>query len=439
MTDLLALSARIIDEGRADGPESANPMTGELRELTDGIAMVEAFSHVIAFRTEAGLAVFDTSSEQFAPRVIAALGRWTNEPVDTIVYTHGHVDHVGGAGALVADAAARHQRRPRIAGHHNIPDRFARYDMTNGYNGLINQRQFRTPEPYWMSDWVQPDTTFSDRLRVDVGGIDFDLRHDRGETDDHAWAWVPQHEAICAGDFLTWVFPNAGNPQKVQRYPLEWARALRQMAALEPELILPAHGLPIRGRKRISGVLDDLASALESLVGQTLALMNEGARLDRIIHEVELPSALLDRPYMRPVYDEPEFVVHNIWRLYGGWYDGNPANLKPAPDVVLAAEVAALSGGADRLAARATELAEAGDLRLACHLVELAGHAAPDDVAVHRARHDVYDRRRRSELSLMARGIYAAAARSSAAIAGLGDQPAPGGTLLSAPPSAARD
>jgi len=24
-------------------------------------------------------------------------------------------------------------------------------------------------------------------------------------------------------------------------------------------------------------------------------------------------------------YDDPEFVVHNIWRLYGGWYDGNPA------------------------------------------------------------------------------------------------------------------
>src|SRR6478672_2516099 len=288
MTDLLALSARYIDEGGADGPNSTNPMSGELRELADGIAMVEAFSHVVAFRTDDGLAVFDTSSELFASHVVTALGQWTTDPVDTIVYTHGHVDHVGGAGALMADATAHDRRRPRVVGHENVPPRFARYDMTGGYNGIINQRQFRTPEPYWMSDWVQPQTVFSDRLRVDVGGVDFELRHDLGETDDHAWAWVPARQAICAGDFLTWVFPNAGNPQKVQRYPLEWARALRQMAALEPELILPAHGLPIAGRARISGVLDDLASALESLVEQTLALMNEGARLDRIIHEVAL-------------------------------------------------------------------------------------------------------------------------------------------------------
>ena len=55
MTDLLALSARYIDEGGADGPNATNPMSGELRELVDGIAMVEAFSHVVAFRTDDGL------------------------------------------------------------------------------------------------------------------------------------------------------------------------------------------------------------------------------------------------------------------------------------------------------------------------------------------------------------------------------------------------
>ena len=76
--------------------------------------------------------------------------------------------------------------------------------------------------------------------------------------------------------------------------------------------------------------------------------MNAGARLDDIVHAVQAPAHLLDRPYLKPVYDEPEFVVRNLWRLYGGWYDGNPANLKPRPDAVLAAEVAALAGGAGR-------------------------------------------------------------------------------------------
>ena len=75
---------------------------------------------------------------------------------------------------------------------------------------------------------------------------------------------VPEQRWVMTGDFVIWNFPNAGNPQKVQRYPIEWAAALRSMIAKEPELLLPAHGLPIAGRERIAGVLDDIATALET-------------------------------------------------------------------------------------------------------------------------------------------------------------------------------
>ncbi|MDZ7733559.1 MAG: alkyl sulfatase dimerization domain-containing protein [Acidimicrobiia bacterium] len=152
------------------------------------------------------------------------------------------------------------------------------------------------------------------------------------------------------------------------------------------------------------------------MVEQTLSLMNEGADLDTIVHTVSLPHEVLERPFLRPVYDEPEFVVHNIWRLYGGWYDGNPARLKPPRADAAAAEVAAQAGGASVLADRARELADAGDLRVACHLAELAVGAAPDDPDAHRARAEVYDRRRRAESSLMAKGIYGAAADASRSV-----------------------
>jgi alkyl sulfatase BDS1-like metallo-beta-lactamase superfamily hydrolase len=116
---------------------------------------------------------------------------------------------------------------------------------------------------------------------------------------------------------------------------------------------------------------------------------------------------------LRPSYDEPEFVVRNIWRLYGGWYDGNPANLKPAADVALARETAALAGGADVLAARAEALAEEGDLRLASHFAEMAVMAEPESARCHQVRAAVYDARRKSEASYMARGIYRSAAIDS--------------------------
>jgi alkyl sulfatase BDS1-like metallo-beta-lactamase superfamily hydrolase len=388
MADLLALSARFIDEGLYEGPGSVNRVTTELSEVAPGIGFVESFSHVVALTTEAGLVLFDTSLEALGEAVRRSLRSWSDRPVHSLVYTHGHVDHVGGAHAFVAEARERGLPDPNVIAHEN----------------------------FGPQHWVRPRTTFRERLRVRIGDVEMELRHARGETDDHLWAWIPERRTLCVGDFVIWVFPNAGNPQKVQRYPLEWAHALREMAAQGAELLLPAHGLPIGGAERIRRVLGDTADVLESIVEQSLRLMNEGARLDTLLHEVRVPTGLLDRPYLRPVYDEPEFVIRNVWRLYGGWYDGNPARLKPAPDVAVANEVAALAGGPEVLARRARELAAQGDLRLACHLAEMAGLAAPSDREVHAARADVYQRRRDAELSLMSKGVYADAARRSRAI-----------------------
>ena len=146
-------------------------------------------------------------------------------------------------------------------------------------------------------------------------------------------------------------------------------------------------------------------------------MMNAGARLDEIVHTVRGPQHLLDRPYLRPVYDEPEFVVRNVWRLYGGWYTGDPAQLKPAPDAALAGEIATLAGGAHRLADRALALLESGDLRLAGHLAELASQAAPTDPDIHRIRATVYAARAEHEASTMSKGVFSWAARESAALA----------------------
>ncbi|MFZ9628567.1 MAG: alkyl sulfatase dimerization domain-containing protein [Ilumatobacteraceae bacterium] len=387
---------------------------GHAEEVANGVALVEAFSNVVSFDTGDGLVVFDVSHALSAPTVLDHLRAWRTAPVHTAVYTHGHVDHVTGAPAFDADAVSRGHRPIRYVGHEAVHDRFTRYQLTNGYNGHINMRQFRLPAPMWPTEYVDPELTYRDTLQLTVGDVGFDLHHARGETDDHTWAWVPSHRALCVGDLFIWQFPNAGNPQKVQRYAWDWAVALREMAALGPELLLPAHGPALAGAERVHRVLTDTAEALESLHDQTLALMNSGARLDDVIHEVRLPQHLADKPYLKPTYDEPEFVVRNLWRLYGGWYDGNPANLKPAREADLAREMAALAGGADVLAARAESLAASGDLRLACHLAEMAVLAEPDTPRLHAVRASVYDARRRTETSYMATGIYRAAAADSA-------------------------
>ncbi|WP_219414355.1 alkyl sulfatase dimerization domain-containing protein, partial [Pseudonocardia nigra] len=85
----------------------------------------------------------------------------------------------------------------------------------------------------------------------------------------------------------------------------------------------------------------------------------------------------------------------------------------PPPDAAVAAQVAALAGGVGALLERAEALAEGGDLRLACQVVEWAAGAAPDDPEVHRVRARVYRQRKDTERSLMAKGIFSAAAKAS--------------------------
>jgi len=436
MADLLDLSSRVIDSGVADTP--VNRVTQELSELRDDLAIVESFSHSVVLDTGDGMVAFDTSAGNTGREVVEQISHWRSQPVTHLMYTHGHVDHVGGS----REFAAR-WNSPVVVGHTNVAHRFDRYEQTNDWNRDINLRQFggiradlnlglitndgtagdlapAASERPWKS--FLPQGTLRPTLEVEnhhslkVGDAVIEAHHARGETDDHLWFWLPDTRTIMAGDFLIWNFPNAGNPQKVQRYPGEWAAALRAMGAMQPDLIVPAHGLPITGTERIQRVLNDIASALEYLVSTVVDLMNGGATLDEIIHSVSLPSDTLALPYLRPLYDEPEFVVRNIWRMYGGWWDKAPSRLKPAPDAQLAEVISRMAGGPEALLEEAERAAVANDLRIACHLADIAGWAAPDNPDIHARRAAVYLQRRKSEPSLMAKGIFAAAAKESQTI-----------------------
>jgi glyoxylase-like metal-dependent hydrolase (beta-lactamase superfamily II) len=422
-TDILALADRLWRGEVTTSQHHPVGHLGGLAEICDGVAFVPAFANVTAIATGDGLVLVDTGSSLAAQAIHEDLRRWTDQRLHTAIYSHGHIDHVFGVPVWEAEASEHGWPAPVVVAHEAVPRRFDRYRMTLGYNEIINQRQFGAPGLRWPSEYRYPDRTYSGELTLQPGGTTLALRHEKGETDDHTVTWLPDRKVLCCGDLFIWASPNAGNPQKVQRYPLEWAQALRRMQALEPEYLLPGHGLPVIGRERAAVALGDTAELLESLVSQTLEVMNGGGRLDEAIDTVRVPGHLASRPFLQPVYDEPEFIVRTVWRLYGGWWDGNPATLKPARERSLAAEVASLAGGAQALAVRATELAESAltgpaadadeGLRLAAHLAEFAWLAAPGDPAVARARHHVFSTRADWATSTMARGVFRWAASES--------------------------
>lgn len=388
----------------------------EGQEIAAGVLYYKGIASANTIDTGDGLVMLDTGAINDTLPLHAEVRKWRPDaPLRAAVFSHHHVDHIFGMGPFEQEAQSKGWGRPLVYGHEALAWHFDRYKRTRGWNTAINRRQFAIdlPQFQWQEHYRYVDVTYKDRLVFTCGELTFELNHARGETEDATWTWIPERELLAPGDLFIYAVPNAGNPQKVQRYSGEWAAALRRMAALGAEIMLSGHGLPIFGADRIRVALLDSAELLDSIESQVLALMNTGCTLDRVLHEVEIPKHLLEKPYLRPVYDDPQFLVRNVWRLYGGWYDGEPDNLLPAPRAEQAREWVTLAGGIDRVLERAAALKAEGNLRMACHLVEYAVIAEPGSRQAHALRAEVYAARAALQESSMARNILNHAALAS--------------------------
>lgn len=400
-------------------PTHATPcFFAEPHEVAPGVLLFANFVNNYALQLGDDLVIVDPGFEHLSTLFHEAVRAWTRAPLRVAVYTHGHADHAFGLRAFLEAGD-----RPLIIAQENCIARFRRYERTHGWNAFINQRQFSLPQPMFPRSFVMPNLVFHDRLSERIGNFTLEFRAARGETDDACYLFIPEKRYLFCGDLIIWMSPNCGNPQKVQRYPEDWALALETMAGLGAEYLFPGHGLVIHGTEAVRTVLLDTARYLRVLIDQVLERMNRGEQPEEIFHAVEPDRELSSRPYLLPHYDHPKFIVRNLLRLWGGWWNGNAADLLPAPWATQAREIVRLAGGADAVVARGRELLEAGETVLAAHLAEWVTRAEPNHRGGQELKRDVYAARLQEEPSLMAQGIYRAA-MNDARVA-LGEDPLP--------------
>ncbi len=402
------------------GPEAlgASRAPREAREIASGVHYLAGFGNTTIVLGSDRVAVVDPGLFTNGPRVVEELRRLTDLPVRYIVYTHGHYDHAFGTPALLEDAAARGHDAPDIVGHVNVARRFARYAKTAGHLAGTFDAQFAIWDRHGgdvvrTARYVAPTVEYEDRLVLDgLGGQVLECRHGLGETDDHTWVWIPGPKVVVGGDFIVSSLPNAGTPFRVQRYVLEWAEALEEMASLEPAAIVSGHG----GVFSQDGpdMLRTTARALRHLDGEVVRRLNEGQWQEQILAEVELPDDLATSQYLQPLYGCTSFVVRDVMRRYMGWYDGNPSMLFPSRRADVAHEVVGLVGGTAPLLDRARALAASDateDVQRALHLVDFV--LAHGDDRMHEAhvlKADLLDVRAAGERSFVAYNILASAA-----------------------------
>jgi alkyl sulfatase BDS1-like metallo-beta-lactamase superfamily hydrolase len=390
---------------------------GGMKSFGSGIHMLQLFANVCMVETGEGAVLFDAGLPIDGPRIIKELRAVTDLPVRYIIYGHGHADHAFGAGAVLEDASERGYPKPVIVAHENLPKRFDRYQRMLPYHEHINRIQFGIPEgiPAFPWDYIYPDETFSGEMTFSLGDTTFELKHARGETNDHVWMWIPERKVACVSDFWVWSCPNVGNPFKVQRYALEWAQALEDMAALSPELMLPGHGAAISGAAEVREACLTVARALKFLDEQVVEMLNQGRWQEDILESFEWPEEFAASPYLAPIYGHPYFVVQALLRQYHGWYGGNPSGLFPSPSREVAVELLELAGGAGSVMARARDLQHEGRVQLALHLADLVldAGAEPRREALE-LKSSLLESLAEKEKSLIARNIFMAGVRQIA-------------------------
>jgi alkyl sulfatase BDS1-like metallo-beta-lactamase superfamily hydrolase len=376
-----------------------------------------ALGNVIFVRTDRSIVVVDTTEGQApAHAALNDFRKISTLPVSYIIYTHFHGDHINGAKVFA-------EPDTKIIAQQNHTEELRNYRLLKGYNRKLNRAQWAANVPRERrgpslgvdllnppeAGYLEPTITFDREYKFTEGGLRFELYHTQGETVDHLMVWLPDIATLLPGDLFYWSFPMLASPGKPDRPVLEWAASLDHMRPLHAECLVGSHSRPLHGREEIDRALENYARAIRWVHDQTVERMNEGKPLYEICQEVRLPPDLAVLPYLQPVYGTVEWGVTGVYRQYSGWYDFDPAHLRPTDPLPLQQALAEAAGGAAPILKQARKAADAGRLQLALELAETAA-ATDHDGEAHRLRRELLERLAEQTVNGVERNFYREAA-----------------------------
>jgi len=343
------------------------------------------------FETEEGVVVVDTGMAGAGPVLVEHIRAVTDKPVTDIIITHGHVDHLTGLWALqeaYPDAL--------IIGHEKIRERIERYGALRGSIAKYMSQPFGEV-PAGVEAIALPTVTLDEfeRYGESAGDItravisEFRIIPHRGETDDQAYVWLPERKILVAADYYQGFLPNLGNGKRVQRYGTEWIAALREMADLGAEIMLPMHGEAVIGAEAVREALNVHADALEHIEQEVKAGLNAGLRKDEVVASISWPERFANDPRLDTYYVSPQDVAKMFIKEWTGWWDDQPAHWTPATLEAQSRQIIALAGGMDAFLETAQEVASL-DIVMASHMADWAFFAEPDNKSAQDFAIDVY-------------------------------------------------
>ena len=395
---LSSCSDEDVNEAKIEYTSSVEKLVEHTKEFIPTVYSYDNGIHVavgfgiansIMVEGDGGNIIIDAADSVYeAKKIYSYFKEINSNPIKAVIYTHNHGDHTFGA-AYYYNLS---DDKPKIIAHETTAYYMERIlGILNPIISIRSSRMFGTflPEEELINvgigpflgvsqsvpGYIKPDITFADELKLSIAGIDIELHHAIGETNDQLFVWLPQKKALMPGDNLYKTFPNLYTIRGTTHRDVKgWVDSLDHMRSLNPEFLFPSHTKPLEGDE-VMETLTIYRDAIQYVHDQTIRLMNQGLYPDQIIELIELPKEIADSPFLNEFYGTIRWSVKSIFSGYLGWFNGNIAELDPLSRKEEATRLSGMIGGVENMYLQFEGAVEKNDmqwaLQLSDHLIAL--------------------------------------------------------------------
>ena len=219
-----------------------------------------AAAHLI---TDSGSAAFvDVGTNGSVPYLLAALAELgiARESVDYLLLTHVHLDHAGGAGALMRELPnARAVLHPRGAPHMIDPSR-----LIAGSKAVYGEQRFAQLYGELVPIPRERVRVAADGERISLGARTLELIHTPGHAMHHYMVVDAAHASIFSGDTFGISYPPLATPRgsfitpstvPTQFDPEQHLASIDRMLEFHPESVYLMHFSRVTGVPRLAALL----------------------------------------------------------------------------------------------------------------------------------------------------------------------------------------
>ncbi len=366
------------------------------------------------------------AAEKYITKESAGI-RFKAKRIKAVIFTHSHVDHFGGAGAILKKLSPRRQEKLQVF----APDGFLEEATSEnviagtamGRRAIYMYGKSLTIDEQGHVDAglgkgvatgtigiLSPTDIIDKNTDIDspekVAGLEIVFQYTPdSEAPAEMTFFFPELNAWCAAEIASQTMHNILTLRGAKvRDALGWSKYLNDaLYIFDPEqkespinVVFQSHHWPTWAESEDdnSNVINYIASERDKnkfIHDQSVRMLNNGHTSIEIANELELPDSLVSTWSSHDYYGTLSHNSKAVYQRYIGWFDGVPANLNPLPPAEESTKYIDAMGGQNKVLRNAKASYRKGEYRWTATLLNHAVFADPDNKSARKLLAKAYD------------------------------------------------